>query len=85
MNVFALQGLSPPEVIEGYEKACKKALEILPGTSPGGTYSRELQYHLLSLLPAYPAKGWCLLITHISEIIKQLTVIPKSFKILNIV
>lgn len=25
------QGLSPPEVIEGYEKACKKALEILPG------------------------------------------------------
>lgn len=23
-------GLSPPEVIEGYEKACKKALEILP-------------------------------------------------------
>ena len=28
-----LQGLSPPEVIEGYEKACKKALDILPGKS----------------------------------------------------
>lgn len=26
-------GLSPPEVIEGYEKACKKALEILPDLS----------------------------------------------------
>ena len=25
------QGLSPPEIIEGYEKACEKALEILPG------------------------------------------------------
>lgn len=25
-----LQGLSPAEVIEGYEKACEKALEILP-------------------------------------------------------
>lgn len=26
-------GLSPPEVIEGYEKACKKAIEILPDLS----------------------------------------------------
>ena len=25
------QGLSPPEVIEGYRIACNKALEILPG------------------------------------------------------
>lgn len=29
-------GLSPPEVIEGYEKACKKALEILPELSCSG-------------------------------------------------
>ncbi|XP_020620101.1 T-complex protein 1 subunit theta-like [Orbicella faveolata] len=28
-----LHGLSPPEVIEGFEKACKKALEILPDLS----------------------------------------------------
>ncbi|KAJ7394407.1 T-complex protein 1 subunit theta [Desmophyllum pertusum] len=29
-------GLSPPEVVEGYEKACKKALEILPDLSCSG-------------------------------------------------
>lgn len=29
-------GLSPPEVIGGYEKACKKALEILPDLSCSG-------------------------------------------------
>ncbi|CAH3121407.1 unnamed protein product [Pocillopora meandrina] len=29
-------GLSPPEVIQGYEKACKKALEILPELSCSG-------------------------------------------------
>lgn len=31
MCTFTLQGLSPTEVIEGYEVALKKTLEILPG------------------------------------------------------
>ena len=29
--LFLLQGLSVTEVMAGYELACKKALEILPG------------------------------------------------------
>ena len=30
---FPLKGLSPAEVIEGYELACKKGLETLPGSN----------------------------------------------------
>jgi len=30
-------GLSVPEVIEGYEQACEKAIEVLPGESRGAS------------------------------------------------
>lgn len=46
---FNWQGLSPPEVIEGYEKACKKALEILPG-KPIFTFIFNIKLNFLAFL-----------------------------------